>query len=52
MLYVRALEEDFNEWGLEGWDWAMALEHYKVTNSLLQEHQWHIKSSSVHTLDD
>jgi hypothetical protein len=33
MLYVRALEEDFNEWGLEGWDWAMALDHYKVTNN-------------------
>ena len=32
MLYVRALEEDFQEWDVPGWDWAMALEHYKVSN--------------------
>ncbi|KAG5177404.1 choline dehydrogenase [Tribonema minus] len=34
MLYVRAIKEDFDAWGVDGWTWEMALEHYKGATSV------------------
>ncbi|CAM9414545.1 unnamed protein product [Chrysoparadoxa australica] len=52
MLYVRALKEDFERWGMDGWDWDTAFRHYlslERWGGADEAPQWHGRDGPITT---